>query len=318
MKMSVRDRLILCIVAVVIGAFGYVKLVWQPMNDKIIEMKNEKSDLKLTLTDKSPLEQKRKQLHNDNEALVKQIFEIKGADTAKALTKEEFLVFISDAAKKSNADIIKFNDLGMENENGIWKTTFDFCIRGTLKNINAVCERIDMTGLRYSIGSMSLRQNEQYPYLERSFDHFSNLEWYADPIQPKENGQEDIQDEEFILLPEGTIIPEIPILPEFTPEPMPESTPDYGPTPGPIPDTDNGNITDRLNELLEFMNYSTSKYEIRFLNNNISLEPSFSIGENDGDIMTLTITLQLVMYEKPIAGSSIIITEEGEHDNAIL
>ena len=312
--MTVRERLILCVIAVIIGVFGCVKLVWQPMKGKIIAMKDEKAELKLTLTDKSPLEQKRKQLHSDNEALVKQISEIKGTDTAKTLTKEEFLVFISDAAKKSNAEVIKFNDLGMKNENGVWKTTFDFRIRGTLANINAVCCRIDMTGIRYSIGSMSLRQNEQYPYLERSFDRFSNLEWYADPIKPKENEPEDMQDEEIVLPPQETINPEIPILPESIPKPilMPE------PTPTPTPNTDNGNITDRLNELLELMNCSASKYKIRFLSNSVSLEPSFSTDRNDGDIMTLTITLQLVMYEKPIAGSSIIITEEGENDNAIL
>ena len=320
-KKTIRDRLILCIIAVAIGVFGCVKLVWQPMNSKIVNMKNEKSELKLTLTDKSPLDQKLKQLHSDNESLVNQISEIKIVDSAKTLTKEEFLVFLSDAASKSNAEIIKFNDLGIENENGVWKTTFDFQIRGTFKNINAVCERIDITGIRYSIGSMSLRQNEQYPYLERNFDSFSNLEWYTDPVKPKEDVQVDTEEEENILPPNEIAPDKEPTFPEPVPEPtMPSPTPPPTTenTPEPTPDTDNGNITDRLNDLLELTNYSASKYEIKFLTNTVSLEPSFLLNTSDGDVMTLTITLQLVMFEEPIAGSSIIITEEGETDNAIL
>lgn len=87
-KLTIRDRLILCIIAVAIGVFGCVKLVWQPMNSKIVNMKNEKSELKLTLTDKSPLDQKLKQLHSDNESLVKHMFEEPIAGSSIIITEE--------------------------------------------------------------------------------------------------------------------------------------------------------------------------------------------------------------------------------------
>lgn len=320
MKLTVRDRLILCVVAILIGVFGCAKLIWQPLSSKIIAMKNERAELKLTLTDKSPLEQTLKQLHIDNESLTKQISKIKGADTAKTLTKEEFLVFISNAAQKNDAEIIRFNDLGMENQNGVWKATFDFQIRGTLSNINTICEKIDMTGIRYSIGSMSLRQNEKYPYLERSFDQFSNLEWYIDPVKPKEDSQDITPNEESLILPHEEITPTIPVSPDVLEESIPDSTPTPSPTPTlpPMPDTDNGDITDRLNELLELTNYSTPAYKFMFLSDSINFEPSFSVDNDNDDVMTIAITLQLIMYEKPIVGASIIITEEGESDNAIL
>jgi len=209
--------------------------------------------------------------------------------------------------------------LGLESDNGVWKATFDFRIRGTLKSINSVCKRIDMMGIRYSVGSMSLRQNEQYPYLERNFDKFSNLGWYKDPIAPKEDETAETPSKDNDII--EPVIPETSKIPEVIPEPTPTQptpTPTPTPVPEPTPNTDNGNITDRLNDLLGLISYRTSKYEVRFLTNTANYESSFSYDENNGDIMTLTVTIQLEMYEQPIAGSSIIITEEGENNNAVL
>lgn len=317
-KLTVREKIILCVFAAVIVIYGSVNLIYTPLGNKISALKDEKTALKTTLTDKSETDKHLKQLNSDNEDLVKQISEIKKSETAKTLTKEEFLVFLSDAANKDGAQVIKFNDLGTECENGVWKETFDFEIRGTFKSINAVCNRIDLMGIRYSVGSMSLRQDKEYPYLQRKFDSFSNLEWYDDPIKPKEETEEAPVDETIPELP-MTIepLPEFPSVP-LEPNPQipqqqpqrepvqPEPTPEPTPTP---PNTNNGNINDRLNELLKPTAYKSSGYKVVLLTNSNETY-------DNGEIMTLSVTLQLIMYQEPIPGASVVITED--KDNAVL
>ena len=188
-----------------------------------------------------------------------------------------------------------------------------------------MCGAIDNTGVKYSVGGMSLRQNSNYSYLERFFDTNSKLEWYKDetPLPEEETNENtpdetpESYDESMVSSPMTEYIDEIP---EFEmPKEKPELIPEALPTPTPIPEElQEESITDRLNRLLDIFAHNIMKgnYKFVFLTNGSETgdETDLSTGGNttSNEVMKLNITIEFIMYTNPKDSKSSIMVKKTE------
>jgi hypothetical protein len=284
--------------------------MYLPTNNNISALNGQIETLKGQIGDTTPLDEKLQQLNTKKETDSKRIAEIKELEKGKSINKQEFLMFLGKECNSNLVDLINFNDLGVtQTDNEIWKVQFDFELRGNMANLNKVCENINNIGVKYAVGGLSLRQNENYPYLTRFFDDISKLEWYKDPVPPLEEEKtgESI-DNTAELMPDSayfnnTILPNEKPAPTQPPQEniqnlVPAQTPFTETTPQPKSDT----ITERLDQLLESTSY-TSHYSANSLANTNQYRVKLLASNNElSDVMRLNITIEFVMYSDPKDG----------------
>lgn len=310
MTVTLRDKFILLVLAFALLAYGGYKALWIPATEKIALLEQNKSEVEGQSGDITPLEEKSEKLRSEEKKLKDSVDNIKKLSGGLTTTNEEFLVFLGKSAEENNVAVSGFTDLGTTDTDGIYRSTFDFELKGSGADINKVLEDINNIGIKCSYGSVSFRQNEKYDYLKRFFDDLSDLPWYKEPEKDDAaNGPE--------------TIPEIK-LPEIT---IPEYIPDYDLTPQPdepaalpqptepsekeeTPKDEPKSIEERLNDLLEQTSVKNMPYRITFLANT---GDSYKSVQN----MRLSVTVCFIMYNEPSRGTSFLNnTESG--DNAIL
>ena len=310
MKLTMRDKVLLLLAAACLCAWGEYNLVLKPIRTEIVSLRQEKDTAKGLLSDISPLLRETAKLKETENQLKDHIETIKSSDLGKTITNEEFLVFIGNSTAKNNVNVTGYNNLGIVAENDIYKMIIDMEMKGSGADINKVLTDMDSLGIKYSIGSVSYRQNEQYDYLKRFYDDLTDLPWYEEPDEEEIEeynkkqqeilGEFEIPDEE-LFVPEqnqGVIIPEL-VVP--SPEPIPEQTPEPP-----------KNIDERLDQLLELTayHYGNTGYEVKLLTNN-------NYEYKEGQDMRLAITVCLIMFDEPAPGETIFY-EMGEGNYGIL
>lgn len=310
MTVTLRDKFILLVLAFALLAYGGYKTLWIPATEKIALLEQNKAEVEGQSGDITPLEEKSEKLRSEEKELKDSVDNIKKLSGGLTTTNEEFLVFLGKSAEENNVAVSGFTDLGTTDTDGIYRSTFDFELKGSSADINKVLEDINNIGIKCSYGSVSFRQNEKYDYLKRFFDDLSDLPWYKEPEKDDAaNGPE--------------TIPEIK-LPEIT---IPEYIPDYDLTPQPdepaalpqptepsekeeTPKDEPKSIEERLNDLLEQTSANMPTYRITFLANS---SDSCKSVQN----MRLSVTVCFIMYNEPSRETSFLNnTESG--DNAIL
>ena len=173
MAVTLRDKFILLFLAFLLAIYGGYKAMWIPTNTKIAELEKQKENVKGQAGDIKPLLEKSEALKNREKALRSSVNNIKELSGGLTMTNEEFLVFLGKTTEKNNVQVSGFNDLGVVNTDGIYRSIFDFEVKGNSVDINKVLEDINNIGIKCSYGSVSYRQNEQYDYLKRFFDDLS-------------------------------------------------------------------------------------------------------------------------------------------------
>ena len=311
MTVTLRDKFILLVLAFALLVYGGYKTLWIPATEKIALLEQNKAEVEGQSGDITPLEEKSEKLRSEEKELKDSVDNIKKLSGGLTTTNEEFLVFLGKSAEENNVAVSGFTDLGTTDTDGIYRSTFDFELKGSGADINKVLEDINNIGIKCSYGSVSFRQNEKYDYLKRFFDDLSDLPWYKEP--EKDDAANDAE-----------AIPEIK-LPEIT---IPEYIPDYDLTPQPdepaalpqptepsekeeTPKDEPKSIEERLNDLLEQTSAKNMpSYRITFLANT---GDSYKSVQN----MRLSVTVCFIMYNEPSRETSFLNnTESG--DNAIL
>ena len=311
MTVTLRDKFILLVLAFALLVYGGYKTLWIPATEKIALLEQNKAEVEGQSGDITPLEEKSEKLRSEEKELKDSVDNIKKLSGGLTTTNEEFLVFLGKSAEENNVAVSGFTDLGTTDTDGIYRSTFDFELKGSSADINKVLEDINNIGIKCSYGSVSFRQNEKYDYLKRFFDDLSDLPWYKEP--EKDDAANDAE-----------AIPEIK-LPEIT---IPEYIPDYDLTPQPdepaalpqptepsekeeTPKDEPKSIEERLNDLLEQTSAKNMPpYRITFLANS---SDSYKSVQN----MRLSVTVCFIMYNEPSRETSFLNnTESG--DNAIL
>lgn len=330
MRLTIRDKVILCVLVFAMCIYGVYKLVWIPTGTQIAQLEEKKVSVEGLAGDISPLLEKSDELKKEEKELKESVENIKKLSGGMTTTNEEFLVFLGNSSKENGVSVTGFNDLGTTNDGGIYKAIFDFELKGKSSDINMVLEDIHNIGIKCSFGSISYRQNEQYDYLKRFFDDLSELPWYQEPEEEKTPEPEETPDEELNeLLP----APEISDVPD-TPAPMPVPTPDMQtppPTSTPVPEPDileqspsepetpednpPKTIEDRLNDLLENTASFKKPYEIVFLTNKQG--ESSDVSYKEGQDMRLAVTVCFIMFQEPSMSTSFLTQMESE-TNGIL
>lgn len=169
MTLTIRDKIILLVLAfLVIGYAGYQTL-WIPGTAKIIELEENKKSIQNLAGDLEPLLKEAERLKKTEKEVREKAENIKNLSGGLTATNEEFLVFLGNTAEENNVLVSGFNDLGTSVNDGIYRTVFDFELKGNSVDINKVLEDINNMGIKCSYGSISYRQNEGYDYLKRFF-----------------------------------------------------------------------------------------------------------------------------------------------------
>ena len=309
MTVTLRDKFILLVLAFALLAYGGYKTLWIPATEKIALLEQNKAEVEGQSGDITPLEEKSEKLRSEEKELKDSVDNIKKLSGGLTTTNEEFLVFLGKSAEENNVAVSGFTDLGTTDTDGIYRSTFDFELKGSSADINKVLEDINNIGIKCSYGSVSFRQNEKYDYLKRFFDDLSDLPWYKEP--EKDDAANDAETIPEIKLPEITIPEYIPDY-DLTPQPdepaaLPQPT--EPPAKEETPKDEPKSIEERLNDLLE-QTSANMPYRITFLANT---GDSYKSVQN----MRLSVTVCFIMYNEPSRETSFLNnTESG--DNAIL
>lgn len=312
MTLTLRDKCILIILAFALCLYGGYKALWIPAQERIALLEENKSGVEGKAGDVAPLREQTEKLQEEEKELEDSVSNIKKLSGGFTMTNEEFLVFLGKSAKENNVAVSGFNDLGMTKTDGIYRAVFDFELKGNSADINNVLEDIGNIGIKCSYGSLTYRQDEEYDYLKRFFDGFTELPWYTEPNE--EDKEEDaIPDEAYEpeIVIEQTIPDYVPVLPE-TPYAAPEVTvPEEPKQTEPVPEENKPKtIEDRLNELLKQTAAKDTQYKVVWLANT---EPIYKEGQK----MRLSVTVCFVMYTEPSDETS-FLKHAGSEKNEVL
>ena len=311
MTLTFRDKVILLILVFAFAIYIGYQALWIPATAKIAELEENKLSNQNIAGDLEPLKvesEKLKKAEKEAKASVNNIKNLSGGLTA---TNEEFLVFLGDTAKENNVIVSGFNDLGTETKDGIYRTVFDFELKGNSVDINKVLEDINNMGIKCSFGSVSNRENEGYDYLKRFFDDLSELPWYKEKteeentIEQQEEPQEAPNTQEQATGSESEQLPQLqaPSVPEAPAEPIEPSAGDDQPE----------SIEDRLNKLLQLTSYKSYKpYKAAYLSNTENYISTIKYKE--GQQMKLNVTICLIMYNTPSFENSFLKKTESDAD----
>ena len=311
MTLTFRDKVILLILAFAACIYVGYQALWIPATAKIAELEENKLSIQNLAGDLEPLKDETDRLKKAEKEVKESVNNIKNLSGGLTATNEEFLVFLGDSAKENNVTVSGFNDLGTTQKDGIYRTVFDFELKGSSVDINKVLEDINNMGIKCSFGSVSYRQNEGYDYLKRFFDDLSELPWYKEKEDEEEKTDEQQEQQE-------TAETEKPV-PETGTEQIPQQqapvTPDTPAEPiiPPAQDKQPESIEDRLDDLLQQTSYTTQKpYKVVFLTNTQSEQPKAEY--KAGQQMRLNVTVCLIMYNEPSFENSFLNKTESEQD----
>ena len=313
MTLTFRDKIILLVLAFAVCVYGGYKSLWISNAEKITALEQNKQSIKNLAGDLEPLKEEKSRLEKAEKEAKDSVNNIKKLSGGLTATNEEFLVFLGDSAKENNVAVSGFNELGTEVKGGIYRTVFDFELKGNSVDINKVLEDINNMGIKSSFGSISYRQNEGYDYLKRFFDDLSELPWYKekDDEEQKQDKVENVDEHK-----EKTVITEKPLSKTDTEKPslqqpsyIPESIPE--PIKPPVEEDKPKTIEERLNDLLTQTSSFEKPYKIVFVTNtNGEKKTEFKVGQQ----MKLNVTICLIMYNEPSIENSFLNKMESDAD----
>lgn len=322
MKLRFRDKAIVVVLLCSFAVYLVFNHIVVPADKEADKLKEKKEKVEALLSDIEPLLQETEKKKTQREEASEKLEEIKSEKAFKTATSEEFLVFLGKNAEENNVKVTGFSDLGNTSEDGIYKAYYDIELSGTPFALTHVVEALDTMGIKYSVGSVSFRQDKEYDYLKRFFDAYTNLAWYTEPEEEKKEEVKTGETSENLPVEQA---PAEQIKPPQTEniQPQPEQnkpiqkdeafeaeTVEPGDNKGFVMPDDNS-IEDRLNELLRTSCFNRA-YKVKPLTNTtVIAEASYT------DEMRLSFTICLTMFNEPSPETSFINIEESEEDDEV-
>lgn len=320
MKIKFRDKAIGVVLVLALSTAAVFNYIVFPANDNVKQLSKKKDEAARLVSDIEPLiedfEDKKAERTNAEEK-----YEIiKSEEAYKTATSEEFLVFLGNSAEKNGVKVTGFSDLGTKYENGLYKSYYDVELSGMPLAVNRAIKELNTMGIKYSVGSFSFRQDKEYDYLKRFFDTMTDLSWYKEPEEEKEEPPLDETEKE-----NKQQAVEAPIEKPLNEKPTQEKPKEDNvvqknePIQGIViePEKNQGtvlpenkNIEDRLNELLKTGMFNPT-YRVMPLTNTIA---ETDILSSD---MRLSFTVCLIMFNEPSDETSFINTTETEDADGV-
>lgn len=318
MKIKFRDKAIgiVLILAIVTGAvFNYIVI---PANENIKKLNKKKDEVSRLVSDIDPLLDSFEDKKAERENAEEKYGIIRTEEAYKTATSEEFLVFVGNSAEKNGVKVTGFSDLGYTYENGLYKAYYDVELSGMPLAVNRAVKDLNTMGIKYSVGSVSFRQDKEYDYLKRFFDNLTSLSWYKEPEEEEKKVTPDIETETTNeeVLPEKPA-EEKPI--QEKPQKQDGVIQKNEPVQGEVIEPENDkatvlpedkNIEDRLNDLLKTGVFNPT-YKVIPLTNTVA---ETEILSNE---MRLSFTVCLIMFNEPSEETSFINITEAEDENGV-
>lgn len=321
MKIKFRDKAIGIVLVLALSTAAVFNYIVFPANDKVKQLNQKKEEASRLVSDIEPLiedfEDKKAERSNAEE----KYNIIKSEEAYKTSTSEEFLVFLGNCAEKNNVKVTGFSDLGNKYEDGLYKSYYDIELSGMPLAVNRAIKELNKMGIKYSVGSVSFRQDKEYDYLKRFFDTMTGLSWYKEPEEEKEEPPVNETEKE-----NESQANEVPLEKPLDEKPQQEKPKEDNnivqknePVPGIViePEQNQGallpddkNIEDRLNELLKTGMFNPA-YKIMPLTNTIT---ETDILSNE---MRLSFTVCLIMFNEPSEETSFINITEAEDADGV-
>lgn len=308
--MSIRNKIILAALGLIFCLYVGLQWLFLPMQRQVNALSAQKEQAESLLADISPLLAESKKLSEEEDRLRKKADAIRNDTGGFTAESEEFLVFLGRSAAAHNVSVTGFRDLGLQNEEDIFRSMFDIELSGTSTALNQVLADMDSIGIRCSFGSVSYRQNEEYDYLKRFFDHTTELPWYHLSETEKPKASEP---------PAATEVPTIPemVYPFYFPETFEDKT--FTPPPLPTPPTSQSFAeplptaipaepeadSEALNPVTEQTSLNGGQSIVLLAN---------AVQRERGQNMRLAMTVCLVMFQPPSSATSFLNGQTGENN----
>lgn len=188
MKLTVRDKIIIGIVGLVMILYTGFQTFWKPCIANVTGLENKRAELKGLIVDKAPIDKQIETLEREEAELLAKVSD--SSINSVAITKEEFLVFLGINTVNNGAKLQRFYDFGIKNKDDIWQTTYDLEVAGTAYGINKLLNDIKDLGMQCKFSSFSFRQNADNQFLTRTFDELTKLPWFAEQKGGKDEGKD--------------------------------------------------------------------------------------------------------------------------------
>lgn len=195
MQVNDKGKIVAAIAALFIMIYAAVQMVYMPLSIRIQQAETEKREAEALKSDISPVLEQKQKLQKEEKQLSDKVADITETSGGKTATKEEFLLFLGETAKKNNVGVIGFKDCGMTKLGGIYTQTFDFQLKGDRNSINNILAQINDMGIKTSYVSVSFRQNLELDYLKRYFDELSDFPWFKEQDEAENEDEDEDEDE---------------------------------------------------------------------------------------------------------------------------
>jgi len=173
---------ILILVALYYGAYRPLLILNNIQKNEINQLKDKSSQIQALTEQKTKEEQV-------VESLNKRVEEI-NANYNKAVTKQDFIVFIGNECKIHNLHLEKFEEtMPLEFSSGVYKNGYGIEVRGLLADEISFVNDIDALGIPYTIKNMSLRDKNIGDWEKRILDK-NILTWYNPTITQNQDSQQ--------------------------------------------------------------------------------------------------------------------------------
>lgn len=316
MKIKFIHKAIAVIMACICVLYLCFDFIIIPANKNVDALNAQKEKLEAKSLDIEPLLKQKAELEEKREKNFEEYESVRFDKAFNTATSEEFLVFLGGAAEKNNTKVTGFSDLGtVQEDDGLYKSYYDIELSGSPFDIARTIQALNDMKIKYSVGSMSYRQDKEYDYLKRFFDTETDLPWYTEPEEEEEtldikepesseSTTNNAPDDNSAESPSGAIglpSPNNPPAIEKNEEVIGETEKPSKNEGTVLPDEENKTIEDRLNDLLNISVSSNITYRVIPLNNVVYQEPLLYSNN-----MRLSFTICLTMFNEPSPDTSFI------------
>ncbi|MDD6482950.1 MAG: hypothetical protein PUF72_00010 [Clostridiales bacterium] len=196
MNKKMQKRIIVPVLIVTAAVISACTLVINPIRTSFFEKNKQIASMKRDMGNTSSLYKEKESLTEEYQSKSSEAAQLQNELSQNTtMSSVELLDYITNQSESSGLDMISFNNFGIMEDGRIYRDRYDVEVQGGLYGINKFFNSLDDLGIKYSVGSISLRLNNNGTYQTRFFDTATNLEW--------------IDDERFINVKKGSIV-EVP------------------------------------------------------------------------------------------------------------
>lgn len=173
-----REKILIALLIVIALIFVGYRYVYNPLVEHKERLDDQMASLGNYNVNVENMQSQEASVSQTLQELNSKIDNLKNEEGNQIINTQDFLLFLSTKTKEADVYIQKFKDLGVTEENGVWRVRFDVELNGYMKDLIRITQNIDDLGVSYDIKSVSLRQEGDIEYLSRAHKEQVDLVWF--------------------------------------------------------------------------------------------------------------------------------------------